>query len=72
MPTTIQISNDVKKTLEKMKLFDRDTYNDILERMIEDNLELNEETKKELKNRRKQKNISNEEVKRRLGFWCSN
>jgi hypothetical protein len=31
-----------------MKLFERDTYNDVLERLIEDVQELNEETKKEI------------------------
>jgi hypothetical protein len=29
-----------------MKLFERNTYNDVLERLIEDVQELNEETKK--------------------------
>ena len=52
MTTTIQISDNVKKTLEKMKLYDRETYNDVIERMIEDELELNEQTKKEIEEAR--------------------
>ena len=53
MNTTIQISNSVKNILEKMKLFQRESYNEVIERMIEDNLELNEKTKKELIEARK-------------------
>ncbi len=53
MPTTIQISNSIKKTLERMKMFNRESYNDIIERMLEDNLEINEKTKKEIDEARK-------------------
>ncbi len=68
MPTTIQISNDVKEALDKMKLHKRETYNDVIENMIEDNLELNEETKKDLERARKEEGIPHEEVKKRLGL----
>jgi len=53
MSTTIQISNDVKRILDRMKIFERETYNEIIENMIEDNLELNEKTKKEIKEAKK-------------------
>lgn len=69
METTIKISNNVKDLLNKMKLYERETYNDVIEVLIEDNLELNEKTKKELEEARKSKNwISHEEVKKRLGL----
>ncbi|MBI2129552.1 hypothetical protein HYU07_04900 [Candidatus Woesearchaeota archaeon] len=72
MTTTIQISNNVKTILESMKLFKRDTYNEIIERMLEDDLELNEKTKKEIEEARKRikagKFITHEEVKTRLGL----
>ena len=68
MHTTIQISNSVKKTLEKMKLFSRESYNEIIERMIEDDLELSEETKRELEERKGEKTISHEEVGKMLGL----
>ena len=69
MPTTIQISDNVKSILDKMKMMDRETYNDIIERMIEDDMKLSEKTKKELEERRKSKDfISHEEVKKRLGL----
>jgi len=69
MATTIQISNDVKQVLDKMKMFQRETYNEVIENMLEDNLELNEKTKKEINKRRKSKEfISHEEVKKRFGL----
>jgi hypothetical protein len=70
MATTIQISNEVKAFLDRMKIFERETYNEILLNMIEDNMSINEKTKKELDERRfsKDKAISHEEVKKRLGL----
>lgn len=68
MSTTIQISDNVKQTLDRMKIFERETYNELIENMIEDNLELNEKTKKEIEEARKGKSISHEEVKKRLGL----
>lgn len=68
MSTTIQISNSVKQNLNKMKIFERETYNELIENMIEDNLELNEKTKREIEEARKGKSISHEEVKKILGL----
>ena len=72
MPTTIQISNEVKASLDKMKIFERETYNEIIENMIEDNLELNEKTKKEIEEARKRvrsgRFITHEQVKKELGL----
>ena len=72
MPTTIQISNSIKKTLERMKMFNRESYNDIIERMLEDNLEINEKTKKEIDEARKRiqtgKFITQEQIERDFGL----
>ncbi|TLZ84793.1 MAG: hypothetical protein E6K03_01205 [Methanobacteriota archaeon] len=38
----------MKKTLEGMKLHSRETYEEVLERLLEDLHELNEQTKKEI------------------------
>jgi BMFP domain-containing protein YqiC len=38
----------MKKTLEAMKLHPRETYEEVLERLIEDLRELNDQTKKEI------------------------
>ena len=72
MPTTIQISDDVKQTLDRMKLFERDTYNEILERMIEDDLELNETTKREIQEAKKRlasgKFVTQDQIEKKLGL----
>jgi len=48
MDTTIQISNRLKKELLKRKFFDKETYEEVIWDMIEDNQELSEQTKKEI------------------------
>ena len=72
MSTTIQISDNMRQTLERMKLFQRESYNEILERMVEDNLELNKRTKIEVESARKRvksgKFLTQEQVEKRLGF----
>ena len=69
MTTTIQISDNVKKSLEMMKMFNRETYNEVIENLLEDNMELNEKTIKELKERRKSNDfISIEDVEKHLGL----
>ena len=70
MATTIQISEDLQKELSKKKLYDRETYEEILWSMIEDTTELSKETKKELVEARKEisegKIHTFDEVKREL------
>ena len=72
MSTTIQISDSVKLILDRMKMMERETYNDIIERMIEDDLELNEKTKIEIEDARKRikagKFITQEDARKRLGL----
>ncbi len=46
--TTIQVKSETKKKLEAMKLHSRETYNDVLERVLEDLGELNEATRREI------------------------
>jgi HPt (histidine-containing phosphotransfer) domain-containing protein len=46
--TTIQISEELQKELIKKKLFDRETYEEVIWDLIEDTKELSEETKKEI------------------------
>ena len=72
MPTTIQISDNVKSVLDRMKMIERETYNDVIERMIEDDLELNEKTKIEIEEARKRikagKFITQEKAKKKFGL----
>ncbi len=48
MDTSIQISRRLQKELLKRKFFDKETYEEVIWDMIEDNEELNAQTKKEL------------------------
>lgn len=42
--STIQISEETRKTLQSMKLYPRETYEEVIERMLEDLHELSEGT----------------------------
>ena len=69
METTIRISKDVKNVLDRMKMFERESYNEIIKRIIEDDLELSKQTKRELEEReRNPKLISHEDARKILGF----
>ncbi|TRZ87127.1 MAG: hypothetical protein D4R88_09825 [Methanosarcinales archaeon] len=72
MVTTIQIKDEIKAVLNQMKLFERETYNDVLERLIEDFQELNEETRREIKSAIKEiesgKYVTHEKLAKELGF----
>ena len=54
MVTTIQISEKLKKELTRKKLSSRETYENIIWDLLEDTVELNEMTKKELEESRKE------------------
>lgn len=72
MSTTIQIKDETKSVLNQMKLFERETYNDVLERLIEDFQELNEETRREINSAIKEiesgKYETHEKLAKELGF----
>ncbi len=44
----IQVTTETKPKLDKMGGSKRDTYNDIIENLIEDSMELSEEAKKDI------------------------
>ena len=70
--STIQIKEETKKTLQSMKLHQRETYEEVIERMIEDLSELNEETRKEIEEARKEiesgNYVTHEQMKKDLGL----
>lgn len=72
MVTTIQISEKLQKELGKRKLYDRESYEEVIWDMIEDTMELSEETKKHIEQSRKEikegKTVSLEQVKKNLGL----
>lgn len=70
MATTIQVSNSIKKKLDQMKVHKRESYNEVIENMLEDEKELNGRTKREIKEARKgiaeDEYLTHKEVKRKL------
>ena len=48
MTTTIQISDSLHNELRNRKLFDRETYEEVIWDLVEDTKELNVQTKKEI------------------------
>ncbi len=72
MVTTIQVRETTKDKLDKMKLYRQETYNDVLERLIEDVSDLNLKTREELESAIKDiesgKWVSLEKLAKELGF----
>jgi predicted transcriptional regulator len=70
--STIQVKEETKKRLQSMKLYPRETYEEVIERLIEDLSELNDETKAEIEEARKEmaagKFVTHEQVKKDLGL----
>jgi len=54
MVTTIQISGKLQNELSKRKIYDRETYEEVIWATLEDTMELNAQTKKELAESRKE------------------
>jgi len=71
MPTSIQISEELKEELAKRKLYNNESYEDVIWDIIEDTEELSEETKRDIEISRKQiregKFYTLEQVKKKLG-----
>ena len=72
MATTIQISEKLQNKLKEKKLFDKESYEEIIWGLIEDSMELSEETKKDMaKSRediRKGRVYTLEQVKKELNL----
>lgn len=72
MATTIQISEKLQHELNKMKFFDRETYEEVIWDLMEDSMELSEETKKHIEQSRKDikagRVYTHEQIKKELGL----
>jgi len=72
MVTTIQVSKDLREELFKRKLFDRESYEEVIWDLLEDSMELSEETKRDLEEARREikegKFITHEEIKKKFGL----
>lgn len=70
--TTIQISTETKKKLDKFKIIERQSYNDVIIDLIEDTMEVSQETKnriqKSLKSFKQGKFKTQEEVEKEFGI----
>jgi len=72
METTIQISRELLGKLKLMKIAERESYENIIWDLIEDRLELSEETKKDIEEGRadfaKGKTKTMAQIKKELGY----
>ncbi len=72
MATTIQVSEDLQQELLKRKLFERETYEEVIWELIEDSMELNENTIREIEKAREEigsgRSFTLSEVKKELGI----
>jgi len=53
MATTIQISTELRDKLNERKLYENETYEEVIADLIEDSAELSEETKRDIEQSRK-------------------
>ncbi len=75
MATTIQVSDKLVEKLKLMKINNKESYENVIWELIEDSMELSEETKKIILNYEKEiktngfKNFKTlEQIKKELGF----
>jgi len=69
MDTTIQVSKELLGKLQKMKMHVKESYEDIIWDLLEDRMELSEETKKDIEVSRKEikegKFVTLEDIKKK-------
>lgn len=74
MATTIQISEELQKVLQQKKMFEKESYEEVIWNLVEDTMELSEETKRNIARAEKEisegKIISFEEIKRKHQLKC--
>jgi len=72
MATTIQVSEKLQEELSKRKLFDRESYEEVIWDLMEDIMELSEQTKAEIEHARTQikagKLYTLSDAKKKLGL----
>ena len=70
MATTIQVSNDLVEELRTRKMYSKESYEDVIWVLLEDSMELSEETKRRIEKARKEiskgKFYTHEQVKKEL------
>lgn len=70
MATTIQVSNELLEKLKSMKMYDKESYEEVIWDLVEDHMELSAETqrniKKSLADFKAGRTVSLEEIKRKM------
>ena len=70
--TTIQVSQELVEELKKRKLYHKESYEEVIWDLVEDSMELSEETKRNIaqaeKEVREGKTVPLEEIKKRFGL----
>jgi len=70
--TTIQVSEEIRDALAKRRIYEKETYEEVIMDLLEDSMELSAETLKELEQSRKDIEAGRvytlEEVKKKLGY----
>ena len=70
--STIQLSTEIKHKLESMKMHPRETFNDVLERLLEDVRELDAQTLAEVEEARAEiragKYLTQDQVRKAMGL----
>lgn len=72
MATTIQISNKLLEELKNRKMYDKESYEALIWNLLEDTMELSEETKRHIEQSRKEiaagKTVPLSQIKKNLGL----
>lgn len=72
MATTIQVSSKLLEKLKGRKMYDKESYEELIWDLLEDSMELSQETKEHIRQAEKEvregKTIALSEVKRKLGL----
>ncbi|MBU0459238.1 MAG: hypothetical protein KJ771_00350 [Nanoarchaeota archaeon] len=72
MATTIQVSTDLLEELKNRKMYNKESYEEVIWDLLEDTMELSEETKRNIEQARKDisqgKFYTHEQVKKKLGL----
>lgn len=72
MVTTIQVSEELREKLSQRKTSSKDKYEDVIWDLLEDTLELSEQTKRDIEIARKEisegKFVTHAELKKELGI----
>ena len=72
MVTTIQVSEKLVEKLKNRKIYDKESYEQVIWDLLEDTMELSEETKRHIEQSRQEiaagKTVSLERVKKNLGI----